>query len=298
MKKSILLLCAICAFVANSFAQTTYDVFTYTEPIGYKKETEKDYISYTKSDAKTGTYCIISLYAQNPSTGNLVKDFDSDWATLVKPLGVAAAPQKDNGDEITGWKTYTGAANFEFNGGTSMALLTTAKKDNINAAVLIVTNAQSFITTDVDVFFDKLKLGVPKIVVKINNTDTTKTVKKANDTIQTKILNKEILGEWYLSDGNAKITLLFGASGRYDRGSLVDRRITRNLVETTTFLGAGSYTLKGTNLTLTPKSGVSETYQFRIAYVKNSENKVNKILYLVRPISGGQLYESEYYFVK
>jgi hypothetical protein len=153
-------------------AQTTYNVLTYTEPKGYKKETKINCITYTKSDAKTGTYCIISLYAQSPSSGDLVKDFDNDWATLVKPLGVTAAPQKDNGDEITGWKTYTGAANFEFGGATSIAVLTTAKKDNANVAVLIVTNTQSFLTTDVDAFFGKLKLGKPLI---------TKQVAKNND---------------------------------------------------------------------------------------------------------------------
>jgi hypothetical protein len=173
MKKTFLL-CVLYAFVANTFAQTTYDVFNYTEPIGYKKETEKDYISYTKSDPKTGTYCIISLYAQNPSTGNLVKDFDNDWATLVKPLGVTATPQKDNGDEITGWKTYAGAANFEFGGSTSMAVLTTAKNDNTNVAILIITNSKDAIANEVEPFFVQLKLGKPtNFSIKTNITPIT-----------------------------------------------------------------------------------------------------------------------------
>lgn len=181
--KKIFLLCitmCLCALVVQS--QTTYDVFTYTEPKGYKKEVKTGFISYTKSDDKTGAYCIISLYAQSPSCGDLVKDFDNDWAELVVPIGVTAAPQKDNSDEITGWKTYTGAANFEFSGGTSMALLTTAKKDNVNAAVLIVTNAQSFITTDVDAFFNTIKLGKPKPVQSsppvVNNTISTNSKNK------------------------------------------------------------------------------------------------------------------------
>ena len=500
-------------------AQTTYDVFTYTEPKGYKKETKAGLVTYTKTDNKTGTYCIINLYTQSPSSGDLIKDFDNDWKELVAtPLSVTAAPEKDNGDEITGWKTITGAANFSFNGATSMVLLTTAKKDNANVAILIVTNAQNFLTTDVDAFFNKLSLAKPKATTVVNanispanntasnpnltgvgiigvwtsyrstypsttlswyykvffsngksldvmpqnglhnyniNTESKLNVGKyifsnakgsnyknaqqqspdkleliktnqlkidnntyyksesingakldasftsfanPNDpqletlsygekpkitfystgkfkdegifntylfdkvtnpaaaksgngsyelkdfsiilkyddgrvrqeafvpafggTIQNAAIlllsngaplnkikentvqeiptsiNKEILGEWYLSDGNAKITLLFGANGRYDKGAMVDRRITRNLYETTTLLGKGNYSISGTTLKLIPKTSEVETYQFRIADEKNSENKIDKILYLVRPVAGGQVYESAYYFVK
>jgi malate synthase len=145
MRLTILLLSLI--IHTGLFAQTTYNVFTYAEPKGYKKEVKSGFISYTKTDNKAGTYCIISLYAQSPSSGDLVKDFDNDWKELVAtPLGVTTAPEKDNGDEITGWKTNSGGANFTFSGGTSMALLTTAKMDNANVAILVVTNAQSLLS--------------------------------------------------------------------------------------------------------------------------------------------------------
>jgi hypothetical protein len=500
-------------------AQTTYDVFTYTEPKGFKKETKPGTVTYTKTDSKAGTYCIINLYAQSPSSGDLAKDFDNDWAALVAtPLSVTAAPQKDNGDEITSWKTYSGGANFEFGGGTSMALLTTAKKDNANVAILIVTNSQAFLTTDVDVFFNKLSLAKPKApnVVNANISPANNTASNPNltgggiigvwtcyrntypstilswyykvffnngksldvmtvrglynynvttetnlsvgtysfangkganykyagqkspdvlqliknnqlkidnntyyksesingaklnasftsfanpndpqleilsygekpkitfystgkfkdeglfntylfdkvtnpaaakpgngvyelkdfsiilkyddgrtrqqafvpafggniqnaaiillsngaslnkikeNTEQTKpaSINKNILGEWYLSDGNAKITLLFAASGKYDKGAMVDRRIVSNLYETTNIKGKGNYTLNGNTLTLIPNSSTKETYQIRIAFESNSEGKIEKKLYLKRPVEGGTIYESEYWFVK
>ncbi len=284
MKKATIFLFVLYAIVAKTNAQTTYDVFTYTEPKGYKKEVKTDFISYTKADSKTGTYCIISLYAQNPSTGDLVKDFDNDWATLVKPLGVTAAPQKDNSDDITGWKTYSGAANFEFGGGTSMVLLTTAKKDNANIAILIVTNAQAMLK-DADLFLDKLKLSKP--IVKTTEVENTNVNLKASS----------VIGEWYLSDGNAKITLLFGANGQYDQGSLVDRRIISNLYETTTIKGKGTYSINGNTLTLTSASGSKEVYQIRFSTDTDSDGKPERILHLKRPIDGGQLYESDYYFV-
>jgi hypothetical protein len=150
--------------VGNLKAQTTYDLFTYTEPKGYKKETKPGTVTYTKADAKAGTYCIISLYPQSPSSGDIKKDFENDWQDLVvKSLDVKDAPKADISDDISGWKTYSGVANFEFNGGTSMALLTTAKKDNANVAILIVTNGQNFLT-DADAFLNKLKLGKPTTI--------------------------------------------------------------------------------------------------------------------------------------
>ncbi len=174
MKKIIFLLCVLCAFVGNISAQSTYDVFTYTEPKGYKKEIKTGYTSYTKVDTKSGTYCIISLYTQTTSSGDIKQDFKTDWQDLVaKPLNVIDTPQKNNSDDINNWKTYTGAANFDFNGATSMALLTTAKNGNSKATILVVTNSQTLIK-DADLFFAKLKLGKPTTIMAKTNTINTK----------------------------------------------------------------------------------------------------------------------------
>jgi hypothetical protein len=213
MKKIMLLLCfalCLCGFVAKT--QTTYDVFTYTEPKGYKKEVKTGFTSYTKTDSKTGTYCIISLYTQSLSTGDLTQDFDNDWASLVAtPLSVTAAPQKDNGDEISGWKTYSGGANFEFSGSTSMALLTTAKKDNANVAILIVTNSQSFLTTDVDAFFAKLKLEKPLQSVAPSNTIPADNSSSKDASGSNTAKPSSIIGEWLYDD--ALISILYDYSG-------------------------------------------------------------------------------------
>jgi hypothetical protein len=304
MKKTCLLCVALCLSALLTNAQTTYDLFTYTEPNGYKKETKKDVVTYTKIDNKTATYCMISLYAQTPSSGDIKKDFENDWLDLVaKPLEIKDAPKADNNDDISGWKTYSGGANFEFSGSTSMAILTTAKKENVNISILVVTNAQSYLTTDVDLFFAKLTLGTPKNLItkapiKVEKSAANVEPTLKNGRIKSDAIKNELLGEWYLSDGNAKITLLFAANGRYDKGAMVDRRIVRNLYETTTNLGSGSYLVSGTTITLIPKTNAKETYAFRIAFEKNSEGKIDKKLYLVRPIEGGTMYESEYWFVK
>jgi hypothetical protein len=203
MRKMVLLVC--CLFALQVFAQQKFDLFSYTEPKGYKKESKKSLVTYTKSDEKAGTYCMISLYAQSQSSGDLVKDFDNDWAQLIAtPLSVSATPQKDNGDEITGWKTYTGAANFEFGGGTSMAILTTAKKDDANVAIIVITNSQTFLTTDVDAFFSTISLDKPLQATVATNNNT-----QVSGSTSTKPTS--IIGEWLYDDG--LISILYDYSG-------------------------------------------------------------------------------------
>ncbi len=185
MKKIIFLLCVLCAYVGNLNAQTTYDVFTYSEPKGYKKEIGKDYISYTKTDTKTGTYCIISLYKQTASSGDIVKDFEDDWKTLVVPMGVNDTPQKEAGNDLNGWKTYAGGANFEFNGNTNMVMLNEAKKDNANVAIIVVTNSNDMLEKEANPILAKLKLGKPKTF--IVNANTIKTKPENTETADKKI---------------------------------------------------------------------------------------------------------------
>ncbi len=258
MKKNTFILSMLCAFVVNSFAQTTYDVFTYTEPKGYKKEIKTGYTSYTKLDNKTGTYCVISLYKQNPSTGDIVKDFDNDWKELVAtPLAVTAAPQKDNGDDISGWKTISGAANFEFNGSASMATLTTAKRDDANIAILILTNSQAFLTTDVDAFYSSIKLSNPQ-QTNVNQTNSLNV--NSNNTKPT-----SIIGEWsntgsvlanyvnssgqYAGDASSATTISFKflANNNYE-----EFFATTTGYKTHTFYYKGIYKINGNIITVTP----------------------------------------------
>ncbi len=199
MKKLLIFL----LLTKSAAAQNTYDVFTYTAPKGYKQEDKNGCRQFTKTENKTGTYCIISLYKQTTSSGNLAHDFDKEWKDLVTPLGVTTAPQKDNGDEITGWKTYSGAANFEFGGSASMALLTTAKKDEAIVCILIVTNNQTFIATDVDAFYNSIKLNNPQ---QASATQTNSLNVNSNNTKPT-----SIIGEWLYDD--ALISILYNYAG-------------------------------------------------------------------------------------
>lgn len=269
----------------NTFAQTNFDVFTYTEPMGYSKEAKNDVITYTKTDAKKNTYCVIGLYATSKAANNTQLTFTQEWKELVeKPLG-AKNPTIENAADINGWKTITGTSAFQFNGGQSAVMQFCFVKANQTASIVALTNSNDY-EPDITALLDNLKINNASIP----NASTT----NPKPTVSTK---NNLLGEWYLSDGNAKITLLFGANGSYDKGAMVDRRIVTNLYETTTIKGKGTYSVNGNTLTLIPISGSKEVYQIRFSTDKDDEGKPMKILHLKRPVEGGQLYESDYYFV-
>jgi hypothetical protein len=258
--KKYMILFLFCGLIGSALGQNTYDVFTYNEPVGYKKESKNSLLSYTKTDNKTGTYCVISLYAQSVSSGDLVKDFDNDWISLVAtPLGVTAAPQKENGADITGWKTNSGGANFQFGGGTSMALLTTAKKDNANVAILIVTNSQDFLTADIEGFYASLKLGNPVQAVTPSNTTS------INNNSGATGKPTSIIGEW--SNTGAVLASYVNSSGQYTgdassattvsfkfltNGKYEEFFATTTGFKTHTFYYKGTYKLNGNTITTTP----------------------------------------------
>ena len=279
-------ICIILIFSANiCIAQTNFDVFTYTEPMGYSKETKNDVITYTKTDNKKNTYCVIGFYAASKAANTAQQTFTQEWKELVeKPLG-AIKPTIDNAADINGWKTITGTAAFQFNGGQSAVMQFCFVKANQTASIVALTNSNDY-EPDITVLLNNLILNNTGLT----NVTTPNQKPNVND-------KTDLIGEWYLSDGNAKITLLFGANSRYDKGAMVDRRIVNNLYETTSIKGKGTYRVNGNTLILIPTSGNKEVYQIRFSTDKDDEGKPMQILHLKRPVAGGEMVESYYYFV-
>ncbi len=273
----------LCFAIKNTKAQITYNVFTYTEPKGYKKEVSNSLVKYTKSN--NSNYCQIYFYAAQPSKGSLQLDFDNEWKSLTaKSLSITTQPKKEESDAINGWKVMQGSSTYTANGNNAAVLHYVFSGNNKATSLVIITNNASY-QDDIVQLMSSLKL---QQTIKNNNTQNSTSVNSNPSSL---------IGEWYLSDGNAKTILLFGPNGRYDQGSLVDRRIVSNLYETTTIKGRGTYTITGTTLTLTPTSGSKEVYQIRFSSDTDSEGKPQRILHLKRPVAGGQMYESDYYFV-
>ncbi len=130
--------------LANSaplFAQVQkFDVFKYQEPGGWKKETKPGLITYSTSDEKKGTYCMIALYASKPGKNTIAADFDDAWKTVATPLGVTEAPQISEGNDINGWKAMSGNAMFALAGGKSILLLNCFSGYGKTAGIMISFN--------------------------------------------------------------------------------------------------------------------------------------------------------------
>lgn len=268
-------------------AQTAFDVFSYKEPTGYQREVKTNVISYSKSNTKDNSYCIIGLYAASTAAATEQQTFAKEWKELVEMPWGATNPQIENSDDVNGWKAITGTSTFEFNGGKCAVMQFCFVNNTQTASIIVLTNSKSY-EQDITVLLESLHLS------KTRTTDNNKP-SSVNNSGGAK--PQSIIGEWYLSDGNAKVTLLFGANGRYDKGALVDRRLITNLAEANTIKGKGTYTLYDNTLTLSPTSGSKEVYQIRFSTSRDDEGNPLRILHLKRQVDGGQLYQSDYYFV-
>jgi hypothetical protein len=289
----------IVSITGESFAQknnTTYDLFNYSEPVGFVKANGVGFISYTKTNKQNGTYCIVSLYSAIKKGLSITDGFNSEWNELVaKPFALKSKPNVKSTHDINGWETLIGISTFYFNGGTSTAKLYCYAKNGLFANVLILTNGVEY-ETDISSFVESVAISNSKNVSNetlypISNSTSSNSAVNSN--------NKELLGEWYLSDGNIKIALAFAANGSFGRSFISEsaKPIALNLYQTTSWSGSGKYTLNGNTLILSPKNSASEQYQIRFS-VETATNGPIKILHLKRPVEGGQMYESDYYFVK
>ncbi len=158
MKKTILLF-ALCAFVGNSFAQKqTFDITTFTPPKGWKKQATETSIQFTKEDAKTGTYCAITLFKSLPGTANAKDNFDLAWTSVVKEMvTVSTAPEMQQPETENGWETQSGYAPFESEGSKGVVVLVTSSGYEKMVNLIILTNSDVY-EKDMTAFLESISL--------------------------------------------------------------------------------------------------------------------------------------------
>ncbi len=251
--KKILLIIAI-LFSGFCIAQQTHDLFMYTPPSGWKKEIKNGMVSYTTTDSKKGTYCLISLYSATDGKGGIQADFDNDWQELVaKPLGVTAVPQSSKAEAVNGWEVMNGVATFSFGGGTSIVMLTTFSGYGKATSMLCVLNDQAY-QKDLEDFLSKLDIKKPSVAIPPQNT-----------TPPNASTNNSIIGEW--STTGTVIANYVNGSGQYtgdasistthnykfnSNGTYESFFATTTGFKTHTFYYKGKYTTSGNQITTTP----------------------------------------------
>lgn len=149
--------------LAAAQKQESFDVFTFTAPAGWKREGVGDgVLRYSRNQG--GRYCLFDLYRAAGGTGKLDTDFQAEWQSLVvKRFAPTEAPELEKGTPLSGWQNQLGGAPFDYQGGTSLAVLSTFSQSGKAASILMLGNDERCLT-DFDRFLSKLTLKKPTAI--------------------------------------------------------------------------------------------------------------------------------------
>ena len=141
--------------------QQTFDLVTYMEPKGWKKEVQKNIITYTKVDEAKKTWCVIGVVKSTTSKGSIEADLESEWSELVLKQFQADSMQATETMEGEGWKVKSASGKFRANNADNAVLLTTFSGYDRCVSILATTNSQQFLDLIVD-FVGNVDLKVPE----------------------------------------------------------------------------------------------------------------------------------------
>ncbi|MBI5069185.1 MAG: hypothetical protein HZB56_13195 [Deltaproteobacteria bacterium] len=64
--------------------RTTFGLFSFVAPTGWKEDRGRDAVGYTSVDQGARTFCQVAVYAGRPGSGDGLRDFALDWADVVE----------------------------------------------------------------------------------------------------------------------------------------------------------------------------------------------------------------------
>ncbi len=138
-----------------------FDLASYRPGTGWKKELRNDVVTYTKTNSRSGGYCVIAVYKNIASLGSTDKDFDSEWKTLITDrFSVKGTPQYSSGKRPDGWFSKAGAASINDGNGDAIALLSVFTYSGRMVSVLTLMNREEYLT-DSDRFLSSLQFKKP-----------------------------------------------------------------------------------------------------------------------------------------
>ena len=123
----------------------TFDIITFTVPQGWDKKPSERAIQFSKEDAATGTYCLITLYKSVPGTASSKENFDLAWTSIVKEIvTVSSAPEMQPAAIEDGWEAQSGYAPFEGEGSKGIVVLVTSSRFQKMVNIVILTNTDVY----------------------------------------------------------------------------------------------------------------------------------------------------------
>ncbi len=143
--KKIFLFCFCLAAIKAMAQKQIFDLVSYTQPGGWKKEVKDNQATYTKTDKKSNTWCQVFILKSTLSKGSIEADFDSEWQELVvKNYNPVELPQTTEVQEAEGWKIKAGVGKFVFNNQDAMVMMTTASGYERCASIVAITNSETY----------------------------------------------------------------------------------------------------------------------------------------------------------
>ena len=70
----------------------SFDILSYRITQNWKKEIKKGSVVYTISNKSTKSWCQLILFTSQPGKGTVELDFEQEWNSLAKPIGVIRWP--------------------------------------------------------------------------------------------------------------------------------------------------------------------------------------------------------------
>jgi hypothetical protein len=160
--KTVTILLVLIIFSSTCMSQKqTFDILTYSLQKNWKKEIKKGSVVYTISNKATKSWCQLILFSSQPGKGSIELDFENDWASLTKPLGISVAPQQTALAEADGWKIKSGTGEFTFNNAAAVTSMTTFSGYGTSVTIMANTNSQEYVP-QVQQFIESISLKKPK----------------------------------------------------------------------------------------------------------------------------------------
>lgn len=137
----------VCLSFSHAVAAQTESLgaVKYTPPKGWTKTQKENVVTFSEINQAAGTFCLITLYGANSSSGSPQTDFTGAWGNLVvKPWGAEANPETAT-EKAEGWTVIGGGSRIDFQGNKALAFLNVVSGFGKVVSVLTILNADSYV---------------------------------------------------------------------------------------------------------------------------------------------------------
>lgn len=142
----------------------TFDAASFTPPSGWAVAQDRDHVTFTFIDSVARTYVMLAVYNSAPGSGDMERDFSSEWNEVVgKSFSAENAPRSTAGQSRAGLKFREGRAQVrQQNGQPSYVRLLVFPSDRRCFSVMLVATNEKALQArqpEVQSFLDSLRLA-------------------------------------------------------------------------------------------------------------------------------------------